>query len=260
MNEIRNVPGDTLSQDEMRPVCPISGADRSEPYCSQTDDAGMTWDWIRFPVSGYVRLKSMPVEDEIVGLQDQFSGGYIPQLTSKWSSKARRSKRRARWLKGQMQGGKRLLDVGSNIGLFCAKAKEIGLEPTGIEITEELATKAAELFPDITFHCTSLESFSGAGEFDGIYCSEVIEHTIDPLHFAQCLFDLLRPGGVLYLTTPDLLEYVDGDGNPNRDLGAPDHKLYFSRNNIDAFLHNVGFSKIQHKFSFGKGIQLLATR
>ncbi len=242
-------------------VCPISGSDRYETFCTQSTPDGTNVTWIRYPESGFVRLREMPSVNDIDDIQDEIGGGYMPAMQAKWNSKARRSRRRAKWLKSRMTGI-RVLDVGSNVGLFCAKAKEIGLDPTGIEISRDLARQSSDLFPDITFHCTSLEAYAGAGDFDGIYCSEVIEHTIDPLSFAQGLFRLLRRGGVLYLTTPDLAEYVARDGAPNRDLGAPDHKLYFTRRNIETFFKRVGFSRVEHKrrFDFGKGIQLIATK
>ena len=252
-----------MTSETVTPTCPISGSDRIEEFCVQSDPDGGTVTWIRFPDSGFVCLQRMPSVDEIDDIQDEIGGDYMRVMTPKWKSKARRSKSRAKWLKRHMTGGSRVLDVGSNVGLFCAMAKEIGLQPEGIEISKNLARQSAELFPEIPFHCTSLEAYSGPGDFDAIYCSEVIEHTIDPFDFAARLFQLLRKGGVLYLTTPDLEEYLTPDGAVTRFLGAPDHKLYFTRENIIPFLRRVGFSDVTHKrtWSFGKsGIQLLATK
>jgi 2-polyprenyl-3-methyl-5-hydroxy-6-metoxy-1,4-benzoquinol methylase len=139
--------------------------------------------------------------------------------------------------------GKRLLDVGSNVGIFCAAAQRIGLSPVGLEISHALRDYAAARFPALDFRDTPLESFESEERFDGIYCSEVIEHTLDPMAFARALHRLLKPGGVLFITTPAASEYLEG-GKPYRSLSAPDHKVYFDRNNFPAFLKAAGFRQV----------------
>lgn len=249
---------DSHSIEPALPACPITGSTRSEALCSETFIDGSVWDWIRFPESGFVRLAQMPTMDEVVGLQDKVGEGYVGLHEAKWASKRRRSRNRARYLKWKMRGSGRVLDVGSNVGLFCAAAKDIGLEPTGLEISDGLIAYSRKRFPELEFHSTPLERFEADGMFDAVYCSEVIEHSTDPVGFGRKLFDLLRPGGMLYLTTPDLKQYLDSKGRPKCYLGAPDHKLYFTRTNIVDFLKQIGFSNVGRKFTFKAGIQIIA--
>jgi 2-polyprenyl-3-methyl-5-hydroxy-6-metoxy-1,4-benzoquinol methylase len=244
----------------VRPICPISGSDDAEPFCRQTAGDGRSWEWVRFPETGFVRLAQMPDAETLIQKTVPHGAGYIRDLEAKWDSKRRRSRRRARYLKKAMTTGTRVLDVGSNVGLFSKACAEAGLDPVGLEFSDSLVGYARERFPEISFHPSTLEAFETDETFDGIYCSEVIEHSTDPEAFGRKLFSLLTPGGVLYLTTPDLNEYLDGTGTPNRNLGAPDHKLYFQRSNIAAFLKRCGFSDVRHRFSFKKGIQVLARR
>lgn len=237
------------------PICPITGKSDWELLCEQGG-----YEWVRFRDSGYVRLRTMPELDEAKEIQSPEIGArYIEGYTGKEASKRRRSRRRAAYLRRHMKTGNRVMDVGSNVGFFVEAAAALGLDAEGLEINPVLAESARRRFPHLSFHACSLEEFEQQGVFDGVYCSEVIEHTVDVVHFTRQLFDLLRPGGVLYLTTPSIAEYMAG-GTVNRNLGAPDHKLYFDKKNIGPFLRGIGFTAVKHKIAFGGGLQVLARR
>ena len=236
-------------------VCPVTGSADWRALCTQG-----AFDWVIFPASGYIRMAEMPVFDEAKAIQSPEIGReYIAGYLKKADSKLRRSKRRARYLKKHLRTGSRVLDVGSNVGFFVRAAADLGLQAEGLEINPVLAAHARETNPDLTFHDCALEEFPADTQFDGIYCSEVIEHVVDVTGFAASLLTLLKPGGALYLTTPSADEYMKG-GTVTRDLGAPDHKLYFNRKNFGPFLTQVGFADVSHKLAFGGGLQVIARR
>jgi 2-polyprenyl-3-methyl-5-hydroxy-6-metoxy-1,4-benzoquinol methylase len=203
--------------------------------------------WYRFPKSGVLRVALPRTLSQEIVFQDSHAAEYISTYERKFAAKMRRSVKRARLLAARMPG-RRLLDVGSNVGIFCAAAQKIGLSPVGLEISHALRDYAAARFPALDFRDTPLESFDDKERFDGIYCSEVIEHSLDPLAFARALHRLLKPGGVLYITTPAASEYLE-HGKPFRDLCAPDHKVYFDRNNFPAFLKVAGFQQVSLRLS-----------
>ncbi len=212
--------------------------------------------WILYPETGYARLDPMPDDEDAVDIQDQRTDYYIEKYQKKFSSKLRRSRKRAKYLARHLKGPK-VLDIGSNVGIFVAACQEIGLQAQGIELNTKLVAAAKEKYPDYQFNSVLSQDFAKTGvKFDGIYCSEVIEHVVDPVSFTQSLYDLLNDQGVLYLTTPQLSEYVK-DKKAYRHLSAPDHKLYFNKKNICIFLRDMGFKKFKHRFSFGGGMQLL---
>ncbi len=234
------------------PACPISGATERRPLVVQRG-----FQWMIYPSSGYACLDeaaSTPTDPPLD--YDQVARDYIAGYQTKLKRKYARSRRRAAYLKRRMEGP-RLLDVGSNVGIFVAAAHDLGLEAEGVELSQILRDHAARTYPDYRFANTPLEEFETDRTFHGIYCSEVIEHTFDVTAFARRLHELLAPGGVLYLTTPDLNEYRFGTA-VTRDLGAPDHRLYFTRANIGKFLERVGFSRTEFKRFTRGGIQLLA--
>ena len=143
-----------------------------------------------------------------------------------------------------------ILDIGSNVGFFCNAADKVGLKASGIEINKTLYDWAKKEYPNCTFYNLPLEETTFANEsFDGVYCSEVIEHVIDLKSFVQKIAALLKKDGVFYLTTPSSEEYI----HIKRSLDAPDHKSYFNESNIKQFLESNGFYNVKHLFSWKKG-------
>lgn len=236
-------------------VCPITGNRDAEDFVTQNG-----FRWVRFAGSGYAQCLFSPEQDPAnINADEGMAGGYLDEFARKREKKLRRTARRVAYLKRRMKGP-RIVDVGSNVGYFVESARRAGLAAEGIEINPGLCAEAARQFPECHFTNAALEDFSGgAGRFDAVYCSEVIEHVPDVTDFATRLLGLLAPGGILYLTTPALEEYMKG-GQVSRDLGAPDHRLYFSRKNIVPFLTRIGFKEPRHKWALGGGLQVLANK
>lgn len=238
-------------------VCRCCGSRSSAPMVEQ---GGFRWS--RCTDCGFAFLDPMPASDmdALVEGQRAHGHGYIGSYSGrKLISKYWRSALRALHLRRYMPG-RRLLDVGSNVGIMVDAARRLGVNAEGLEINPDLVAAARRRVPRAPIHSTTLEEAGlAAGSFDGVYCSEVIEHVpaVDP--FIDTIANVLRPGGALYLTTPALSEYRRPDGGW-RDLGAPDHKLYFSHDNIARFLDRHGFDVITRPGGRKKGVRLIAWR
>lgn len=196
------------------------------------------------------------------GIQSTEKGqSYINGYRRKFDSKMRRSRRRVRKLRRRMPGN-RLLDIGSNVGCLVGAALEQGLAGTGVEVNPVLVEEAQCLFPDGRFLTGLFENVVLAqGSFDGVYCSEVIEHVVDTNRFLELVRTAMAPGAIFYLTTPALREYTKGrDSEKWRHFGAPDHKLYFSTSNLRHMLAKHGFGSIQFEFNFSRGLKVFAHR
>ena len=224
--------------------CPLTG-DSDREFL--TKDGG--YDWYRFSGSGILQVDLESNPDAAAQESKPRAQNYVASYEKKWASKLRRSRRRAKFLAARM-AGKRILDVGSNVGLFCAAAKGIGLEPVGLEIDGALVDYARGRFPELSFDATPIEDYEPSEPFDAVYCSEVIEHTGDAMTFARHLRRMLGDGGLLYLTTPAASEYVRGRDTVLRPMGAPDHKIYLDHGNIAPFLRAAGFAKVAALPSF----------
>lgn len=102
---------------------------------------------------------------------------------------------------------KQILDVGCGGGLLAEALTVRGGIVTGIDISEHLLhiadehAKKANL--DITYICTTVENFSSdhSNTFDVITCMELLEHVPDPGSVINACMHLIKPGGLLFLST-----------------------------------------------------------
>lgn len=100
----------------------------------------------------------------------------------------------------------RLLDVGCNTGSFGAGLKASrAIEVWGLEPNADAAVLAGQAL-DRVLHCAfDAQANLPAQHFDVISFNDVLEHFADPwaaLHLAK---SLLRPGGVVVVSVPNLL-------------------------------------------------------
>ena len=106
--------------------------------------------------------------------------------------------------------GLRVLDIGCGGGILAEPMARLGADVTAIDATAE-AVEAAKAHLDISrltisYKCCTAEELaqeinSGAGKFDLIYASEVIEHVTDRQLFAEAIASMLGPSGTVVITT-----------------------------------------------------------
>lgn len=147
-----------------------------------------------------------------------------------------------------LQRGSKVLDCGAATGFLLDVAKERGFEPYGVELSEFGAQSIAKKFGADRAFCGEIEAaqFPTAppGDFDVITMCDYIEHVRDPSRVLARAHTLLKPGGLLALTTPDTGSVT------HRLLGAGwshyklEHLYYFNRTNLGSLLARAGFDGI----------------
>lgn len=98
------------------------------------------------------------------------------------------------------------LDLGCGGGLVSAPLVRMGAKVTGIDAAAEgigaARAYAAQAGLDIDFRCTTAEALAETGErFDLITALEIIEHVSDVGAFLNAASSLLKPGGLIVLST-----------------------------------------------------------
>lgn len=137
----------------------------------------------------------------------------------------------------------RLLDVGFGGGSMLDAAARAGWAVDGVEISARAVELVRRRHPTVARGAIE-EAHYPDGRFDVVIASELIEHLNDPLAFLAHVHRILRPGGLLWATTPH------GRGITARVLGSgwsvispADHLQLFSVSGVRTLLGRAGFRR-----------------
>jgi SAM-dependent methyltransferase len=103
-----------------------------------------------------------------------------------------------------VQGPKKFLDIGCATGMLLAHMKERGWEEQGVEVCEPSARFGREARRLQILTSTLEDAAFDRDTFHVIHCSHLIEHLEDPGSFFKEVHRVLKPGGYLILTTPNI--------------------------------------------------------
>jgi 2-polyprenyl-3-methyl-5-hydroxy-6-metoxy-1,4-benzoquinol methylase len=112
--------------------------------------------------------------------------------------------------------GRRVLDFGCMDGVFTLKLQALGAEAVGYDISPA-AIAQAKRFRGTAARPVFTTVPPGPGQFDRIYCQEVIEHVEDDSALVGELVSYLAPGGSVVGTTPVGSNFWDPDHKRSYD-------------------------------------------
>jgi 2-polyprenyl-3-methyl-5-hydroxy-6-metoxy-1,4-benzoquinol methylase len=140
----------------------------------------------------------------------------------------------------------RVLDVGCATGEFLAAAGAREWQVYGVE-PSPIGAALAERVPGATIHTGTLDMAPWPDcYFDGVAFFEVIEHLQSPRAYIETIGRLLRPGGMLVMSTPNIHSLAYYMLGREWDVVGPnDHLYYFSPRTLQRLLRSCGFA-IQH--------------
>jgi 2-polyprenyl-6-hydroxyphenyl methylase/3-demethylubiquinone-9 3-methyltransferase len=106
-----------------------------------------------------------------------------------------------------LPAGARVLDAASSQGNFALALADLGYEVTWNDLREELIGYVRLKDPDgrLSYLPGDLFELSRrhGGEFDAVVATEIIEHVAHPDEMLRTLRVLVRPGGYLFMSTPN---------------------------------------------------------
>jgi SAM-dependent methyltransferase len=152
------------------------------------------------------------------------------------------------YLQGMRPG--RVLDVGCGNGSRLAELRARGWDVQGVEPDSKAAAVAHERYHvPVVVGTLERDTFPQAS-FDAIVMTHVIEHVRDPLPVLRTCRMLLRPGGKLVVTCPNLDAYGHRRyGASWIALDAPRHEHLFTRASLIALSSAAGFTAIDARTS-----------
>jgi 2-polyprenyl-3-methyl-5-hydroxy-6-metoxy-1,4-benzoquinol methylase len=156
-----------------------------------------------------------------------------------------------------------LLEFGIGAGFFLKAAERDGWRVLGLDVMEA-GVEFARTRLGLDVRLTPIEDADIPHEsFDVVAMFEVIEHLSDPKGVVRRAFSLLRPGGCLIVSTPNI------ESLTHRALGGQwsvlnpfEHLQFFSERTLRAMLTEVGFTDAvfdRHYAGAGRYETLFAT-
>jgi 2-polyprenyl-3-methyl-5-hydroxy-6-metoxy-1,4-benzoquinol methylase len=160
----------------------------------------------------------------------------------------RRKKAIIKLIKMKLSPGHKILDFGCASGdilvelsLLGYQAYGIDLEPVRLKNAKQLASKYNQ---QIVFENKPYKELINNTTFDTILMGEVLEHFIDPVGVLRDMKFLLKPGGNIVITVPNMpslrnrlkfgLLGIFPDNNP-------EHKFYFDYRRFSKIISDAGF-------------------
>jgi 2-polyprenyl-3-methyl-5-hydroxy-6-metoxy-1,4-benzoquinol methylase len=242
-------------------ACPIcGGVARTLEVTHQGMDLYRCGDSVR---CGSVYMDPMPTLETRHEMYDDPYAGATSGYYAKAEKKLRRARKRARILSDFVAtDGKAFLEVGSSGGFMVEAMRERGFTATGVEPDKPGVMFAQKHYPQNRFINGFLEEVSGQlGQYDAVYCSEVIEHVPAPDPFVAAIARLMKPGAVFNVTTPDVAHWnKPKDIRQWNEFCPPSHCLYFTPQGLRTLLAKHGLTIVRHRFNWKAGIQFYARK
>jgi SAM-dependent methyltransferase len=138
----------------------------------------------------------------------------------------------------------RLLDVGCGPGLLLEEAAQRGWEAVGAELSGWAVEEARSRGLDVR-QVVLDELELPEGSVDTATVNDVIEHVPDPLAFTRRLRDLMAPGGVVFMATPDVGSVVARGLRRWWWSVLPGHIFLFSRDTLRRLMSEAGFEVLE---------------
>ena len=149
--------------------------------------------------------------------------------------------------------GQRAMDVGCGNGFISSQIASRGYRVTGIDFDAQAIDIAKKAYPAIEFvrHEAEDRFPDFARDLDLVTAFEVIEHLYSPQKFLRRVFETLKPGGHVILSTPyhgywknlatSILGRWDHVFTVDWEAG---HIKFFSDRTMEAMLRQVGFTDV----------------
>jgi SAM-dependent methyltransferase len=149
--------------------------------------------------------------------------------------------------KGETLPGKKVLDIGCFTGEFLELLDDQGAVVYGLELQREAVEIANGKFPGRIFQADVFGDEFPTQQFDIVTALAVIEHVTLPMKLLSRVYELLRPGGTIFLQTPNSgSAFAKVLGKYWPPYAPVEHINLFSKTSLETALLKSGFSDISY--------------
>ena len=141
--------------------------------------------------------------------------------------------------------GREVLDVGCGLGQFVEVANRSGWIAEGLERSKgavNFARRQGLAVRELDFLSGEIEPNS----FDLVTLFEVIEHVPNPAEFLHRAGEVVRPGGLVYLTTPNFASLDRFLLGKDWKIIHPEHLTYFTPRTLRDLVRKTGCFETLH--------------
>jgi 2-polyprenyl-3-methyl-5-hydroxy-6-metoxy-1,4-benzoquinol methylase len=153
-----------------------------------------------------------------------------------------------RWVLDRVGGyllpGKRLVEVGSNAGVFLSEAERAGWQARGVEPSRWAVETGRRLF-EVDLEQGSAETLDAGEGADAVVMLDVLEHLVDPLAALTHLRGVVADEGLLALSTVNVASLHARVRGGSWPWFIRPHLHYFTPETLDAMLARAGFSLVE---------------
>jgi len=205
---------------------------------------------------GFVQVKDRPNQEDLLEL---YSPTYFDhgKYSDTFALNKENDRRLALMQRQRLPRGARVLDAGCATGDFLSHAKH-DYDMWGLDISEFAVREAQQKNPEIASQIRSglVENQDyQEGFFDAIVMWDVLEHLWDPIESCRKLLWTLKPGGCLFISTPNVGSLAARlMGRYWAFMTVPEHLGFCNRSTMALLLRNRLHMELADWTSKGKWV------
>ena len=140
----------------------------------------------------------------------------------------------------------KVLDVGVGDGDFLDHMARLGWDVEGTDFSADAARHTSERLGGKAIHVGQVEQLDlGTQQYDLVTLWDVLEHVYQPLDALRAVQSMVRPGGLLIVSVPNLASLESRLLGRNwGHLDIPRHLSHFTPSSLRKMLQTAGFREI----------------
>lgn len=220
-------------------TCMVCGED-AHFWCQP--DSG----FLKCAACGLIYREPMPSEMELeIMYKDYYSQSNVKESKTHMLSSDVSIQSHAKYISKIAKLDWKILDFGAGTGELVSSLKNIDYDIDGVEYSSNAIVEAQQryglkLIP-------SLGGLDSDKKYDLIVAIEVIEHLTNPIEVIGSLYARLKPGGIIYFTTPNL-SGIKARVKKSRwsEAEKPFHLVLFNYISLKRLLDKSGFCSVRY--------------